>query len=216
MGKSALRISFSYVLMRENLEELPEFIRLAHSLGADSVQVWPLNANSMGIERRQMTQDFLFCYKQQNVAWYPHLTDKMLKESRSLAEELGVPFGNLPSYRFDAEDGEDFPYPLSIEEFEALAKQKDLSMYGIDMGGNKSDVDIARYKKCYFPWTNFYITTDGSFAPCLHLIYKGGVGNVLEEGIQGVWNNQKMQQLRSDILEGRVNPVCRNAQCPFL
>lgn len=214
-NKKSLNISYSYVVMRENIEELPDFIRLASQLEADSVQIWPLNSNSMEMEKRQMTNDFIFYYKQQNLVFYPNITKAKLKESKEIANELNLNIGDLPCYRFDFNEQKDISYPISIEEFDSFF-YNDYIGYNININGSKNIVDINKYKKCYYPWTYYYIATDGSFAPCLHLIYKGGIGNILEEGIEGVWNNKIMQELRRCIIEGKVHPMCKNAQCPFI
>lgn len=214
-NKKSLNISYSYVVMRENIEELPDFIRLANKLEANSIQIWPLNANSMGIEKRKMTNDFVFYYKQQNLAYYPKITAKFLAKSKKLAKKLNVFIGDLPAYRFDISENNDLPYPINPDEFDQILSDSNIK-YNINLDGEKMILDAEKIKKCYFPWSTFYITTDGSFAPCLHLIYKGGIGNVLKEGIEGVWNNKNMQELRKCIIEGKVPSICKNAQCPFI
>ena len=209
-----LRISLSYVLMRENVEELPEFIKIAHELDADSVQIWPLNSNSMGIEKRQMQSDFLFYYKQQSLIYYPNLTKEKLEQAKELADKLNVIIGDLPAYSFDFDGEKDIEYPLSPQEFDKYIMQHNLE-YSRDFDGKKIR-ESNNFSKCYYPWESFYILTDGSFAPCLHLIYKGGIGNIVDEGIQGAWNSERMQLLRKNIMAGKVDPLCRDTQCPFI
>lgn len=65
-----LHISLSYVLMRENMEELPDFIKLAEELNVDSVQIWPLNNIATGVKRKIMRDGQNFIYEQQQPKYY--------------------------------------------------------------------------------------------------------------------------------------------------
>ena len=74
----------------------------------------------------------------------------------------------------------------------------------------------ANAGKCYFPWNSFYYTSSGNFPPCLHLIYKGGIDNLIDKEPMDVVNSKAMIDLRKSIMRGIVPEICRDAQCPFI
>jgi MoaA/NifB/PqqE/SkfB family radical SAM enzyme len=208
--RKSLQVSLSYVLMRENMEELPAFVRLAKTVGANAIQIWSMNNVAVGMDDRITRDGFEFRYKQQMSKYYPRLTRRMLEESQALAAEIGVRVGVTPSYRLDGDGPEDIPYPLAKDDFERLAAVFDRHEEGLSVRSPSA------IRKCYFPWNSIYYTTEGNFAPCLHLVYKGGFANILEGGIDGVWNGRHMRALRQSIIDGEVHPFCRDAQCPFI
>ena len=70
---------------------------------------------------------------------------------------------------------------------------------------------------CIKPWYHMVIQWDGDVAPCcfdanntMHL------GNILKDGLDGVWKGEKMKQFRKDmrkqIAGENVHPICRT--CP--
>ncbi len=119
--KKSLAISLSYVLMRENMEEVADFVEFAHSVGADKVQIWPLNNVTSRVEDKILKDGFVFCYRQQEPQYYPNLTRKMLALAQERGARLGVNIGIVPCYRFDMPDLEDIPYPLPPDVFAAQA-----------------------------------------------------------------------------------------------
>lgn len=208
--KQSLTISLSFVIMRENVEELSRFIEVAHEVGADLVQLWSMNSMAIGMPDRTRSDGFHFNYRQQMPKYYPHLTARELEKAHAKAKALGVRIGETPAYRTDLPDTlEDIPYPLSVEEFEQRAEVFD--KFYVTLQKQKNNIS-----HCYYPWNSVYYTTEGSFAPCLHLIYKGGVGNVLNNNFAEVWNSEQMQKLRQDIINGVIPEICKNTQCPFV
>jgi MoaA/NifB/PqqE/SkfB family radical SAM enzyme len=209
LRKKRLTVSLSFVLMRENMEELPDFVRLAKEVGADAMQIWSLNNVAGGMAEKIGVGGFVFLYRQQMPKYYPVLAGKMLEQSLTLAAELGVRVGATPSYRIDENSVDDISYPLTGAEFTVLADK-------FDRMAKEESSDKDRIRKCYFPWNSIYYTTEGNFAPCLHLVYKGGFANIYREGIDGVWNGKIMQELRSSIMDGKIHELCRDAQCLFV
>lgn len=92
-GASLPEIHINMTLMRENIEELKDFVALANDLGVDKVQVWQLNA--MPREQMKMYEfqfdDYAFSYEEQGLWNYPELSDKNVKEALAYAEEINMP-----------------------------------------------------------------------------------------------------------------------------
>jgi MoaA/NifB/PqqE/SkfB family radical SAM enzyme len=208
LRKPSLIVSLSFVIMRENIEELPEFIKLAYKVGVKDVQIWSLNNVAEDINDKERADGFVFNYKQQMPKYYPKLTKIMIEQAKEIANKLGIRIGVIPSYRFDDVNIEDVQYPIGAEEFNVVTESMDNIM--VVSNNNK------KIRNCYFPWNSIYYTTEGDFAPCLHLVYKGGIANILERSLQEVWNGIEMQKLRLSIIKGVVPQCCADTQCPFV
>jgi MoaA/NifB/PqqE/SkfB family radical SAM enzyme len=88
---TGLRMCMNMTLMVENITELPAFIELAHDIGVDDVEVWPLNARSDGVhdEWRIKRGDWEFVYENQLLSNAPALTNRMVQKAKATAERLG-------------------------------------------------------------------------------------------------------------------------------
>lgn len=78
-GVAYPEISLTFVSMKRNVDQLPDFIRMAHSLGVDSVI-----ADYLTVFSENMREQSLF-YDQER-------SDKYMAEATAVAEELGVKF----------------------------------------------------------------------------------------------------------------------------
>ena len=141
--------------------------------------------------------------------FYPNLTKKMVRDSYNLSKKLGVRIGLTPCFEkeYSLTTEKDFQYPLSIESFDKKLKNETKEKV-ID---NKKNL----YKYCYLPWNTAFITTEGNFAPCLLLMYKGGIDNVIGKDFSKIWNSDLMMELRRSIIDGKVHPLCKGASCIF-
>ncbi|MCK9573935.1 MAG: radical SAM protein [Candidatus Omnitrophica bacterium] len=92
------------------------------------------------------------------------------------------------------------------------------------------------YRMCCAPWQTMSIYYNGDVCACTHFRFpkpyyfyvKGGkiiqgkidypallMGNINEEGILKIWNNEKYQNLRSGIKDARANYPCRSCYYPY-
>ncbi len=69
------------------------------------------------------------------------------------------------------------------------------------------------YSECRHPWDNMQILANGEVRPCCWCVRD--LGNLNDATIEEIWNGDKAQNLRKDILEGNVNPMCYNRPCPY-
>ena len=208
-----IRIALGMVLMRENIEELVDFVRLASSLGAKTVTFWPLFAVGMDMPPKNCDDGFVFHYKQQMLINYPNITRAKVEEAYAEADRLGIRIGTTPCFSKDYRSFEysDLPYPLTYEKFLQMSQDSERIKF------TQGEIDSNSLKGCYLPWNTAFITTEGRFSPCLLLTYKGGIDNVLgKDFIKDVWNSQLMQELRQSIINGEPHTLCKNAQCIFV
>ena len=62
---------------------------------------------------------------------------------------------------------------------------------------------------CIYPWIHMYVNPDGSVLPCCVGEYDKHLGNVRENTIQEIWNNDKYKTLRRNMLEGKKCVECK-------
>jgi MoaA/NifB/PqqE/SkfB family radical SAM enzyme len=92
-GQAFPQLVINMTLMRSNIDELPEFMRLAHRLGVDRVAIWHLNHESEeNMARYVIERDgWTFNYALEGLWNYPALSDKRIREAIALSEKLSVP-----------------------------------------------------------------------------------------------------------------------------
>jgi len=65
---------------------------------------------------------------------------------------------------------------------------------------------------CHLPWIQLFIDYDGSIRPDCVCRPEESIGNVLENSLAEVWNNEKMQLYRKKIIDNCCNEIC-NSEC---
>ena len=91
-GKHFPLVYLNMTLMRFNIEELPDFIRLGAKLGVEMIVLWHLNRWSDSEMARYVVEreNWTFDYQKEGLWNFPALSNRYLREAESLAKELGV------------------------------------------------------------------------------------------------------------------------------
>ena len=61
---------------------------------------------------------------------------------------------------------------------------------------------------CMFPWLHLNVTPKGNIYPCCSSDYVEPFANIKDTTLEHAFNNNKMRQLRLDMLAGRKNEAC--------
>ena len=61
---------------------------------------------------------------------------------------------------------------------------------------------------CMLPWTHLHAYPNGNAYPCCLADHKHPIGNMREETIEQLWNNQGMKTLRKNMLKGNASKEC--------
>jgi len=61
---------------------------------------------------------------------------------------------------------------------------------------------------CILPWTHFYANADGAVLPCCIGNYQKPIGNLRNNTIEEIWNNEKFKQIRLNMLQGKRCEEC--------
>jgi len=161
LGVDYPRVSLWFVAMRQNLEELPELVELAPTVGAREVYVQRLVYFGVGTAVREQ-------------ALFRRLQDRereLIERAEARCRELGLSF-----------QGAGATDPLTSADPVVAARP---------------------WSACRRPYYLTYITAHGNalsccFVPFTGRPYGGGVlGNVLHDGLEGVWNGARYRAFRA-------------------
>jgi MoaA/NifB/PqqE/SkfB family radical SAM enzyme len=97
-----LKLKVNMTVMKENLAEVPDFVRLAHRLRVDEAIIWPIN--DYGPEDALMAtwetnlRGWHFVYREQLLTDISERVRATLSEAKAVASDLGMSFntGNFP------------------------------------------------------------------------------------------------------------------------
>ncbi|HEY2482530.1 MAG TPA: radical SAM/SPASM domain-containing protein, partial [Caulobacteraceae bacterium] len=201
-GDRPLPIVFmNMTLMRENIEEVVQFVELAKDLGANGVLFGHLNRlPGEYMARYKITQEdgWRFDYAQQGLWNFPDLSNKWIRAAVQRGDELQIPV-NLDHNKVVFFD----------EEEDGL----DATPHGTSESTSDTDGQIS-VKDCNYPWNWAIVASDGRVAPCC--FSTNVVGNINEDKFETIWNGDRMQELRRDVLADRINTICKGASCKYV
>lgn len=210
-GRDDLSVNMAVTVMRENVEELEDIVRLAVRLGVDGIWVSPIfyrtNEKQWILEKRRDNPEdfFTFHYYQQRLHFYPNLTRAKLEKARKTAAELGIPFREREAL-IAADAAEDIEYPLPPEEFIRRAET-----YVSHPIAASEAVGCA---SCPWPWAKFLVNAFGNATMCCHLPLNI-LGNVYWQPFEELWNGSIAQNIRKGVIQGRLNTVCFESGCQY-
>jgi radical SAM protein with 4Fe4S-binding SPASM domain len=71
-------------------------------------------------------------------------------------------------------------------------------------------VELAKTSKtfCIFPWIQQYVGPPGDVKPCCVYSNSDEIGNLKENTLKEIWNNEKTKQMRLNFLNGIEEPSC--------
>jgi MoaA/NifB/PqqE/SkfB family radical SAM enzyme len=192
-------IMLNMTLMRENIEEAPAFVELAHSLGVDSIGLWHLNHISEAeMAKYVITRDgWTFNYEEQGLWNFPKLSNEMVRLSQRKGFELDLPI------HFDQSKEIFFPEPQ-----EAAATEADDEISPLAEPETKETV-----AHCSHPWDAMLILSDGTVKVCC---YAAPIGNLNDQSFEQIWNGEHYRRLRSDLGRNVVSAVCEAATCKYV
>jgi radical SAM protein with 4Fe4S-binding SPASM domain len=224
-------------LMRENIEELPAMVEIAHLMGVDK-----LSGSLMIAFNDKLAASSLLRHRA--------LANKCLRLANARARELGVnvmfpsefpevseseieavemklphlPDGPLP-HLLDLMAGRepaDAPVVDAPPEADAPVEQPAAPHVGRDDLARQVVNDFAlhaaepeyvgadgpRYH-CKFLWNELFVNVSGDVAPCC-IQGRPVVGNVHQAPLSEIWNNEPMREMRERLLAGDPIPCCKD------
>lgn len=177
-------------LMRENLDELPEFVRLAKRVGANSCYAVHLN---QGLS----WQIGWFAYRDQHCSLESERHDDRVAEAFAISHELGMPF-EVKGRTFYREDR---PLPTPIRAHLPTPSAA---------AGRPTFPTSSR---CGLPWHSAVVHRDGRVTNCCW--QKGHLGSLENESFEEIWTSGLQNAVRHALLDGEFHHVCQGKSlCP--
>lgn len=184
---------FSAIIMKENVEEMADFVRLAHRTGVNEVRFMRLLPNHRTLFGTRRSKDEIrFIHHEQSNRSVLRRFNELLPEVQEIADELGVNIG--------AGDMEHWS--------DAKAGSKDLANRISDKLLSKKPFPLRPLEgSCLVPWTGqVQIEQNGDVGLCCAI--KHVVGNLYEQDFAEIWQNEQMTNLRRSFAEGKQPKVC--------
>ena len=199
--KAALKLSrprlhMSFVMMRSNIEELPQFVELAADLGAVVLyftHVVPYTR--LGTIVESLGENLHECQ---------HHVDRALLLARQYNIHVVAPRTRQASINFTLPG-------------KSAQEQQSNHLADLDQGRESHGLpkrfarDEAR-SCCPFPWHFIAIDPNGSVFPCGWWHSGPPMGNLYTQSFQEIWSGESMRGLRSQLLGRRLGANC--SRCP--
>lgn len=203
-------LSATAVLMRSNIREMPDLVRLMRSKGVTQMNfVHMAVMGGLGIEDETLMND-------------PKLCNETLREIRRVAEAEGVQVmlpmeipENLAADTVTDAERSDEGGGSALQQGEEMAgvSQFDVAQYlnhKLDeflLKGKKKD---SHRRACYFPWYYIHVNPDGTVFPCGSWFEFSTFGDFKTQTFEEIWTGPQYTELRKQIYNMELRDVCAN------
>ncbi|NRA95039.1 MAG: SPASM domain-containing protein [Planctomycetes bacterium] len=230
-GSAAPTISFNMVLMRRNVDELPDVVRLAHRYGA-AVMHTSLLLPQDGLE---MEEEALQHDRER--------ANEVFASARAVADDLGVTLQLPDAFDLDLPDepvgpradtppsGERLATPAPYTRLAPIPGQESLSEplrpKRVGVAGGATMIDAGDAAKgewpvrangepvasgCKYPWTMVVVRPDQKVIPCCLWSDATIMGDLSTQTFEEIWNGAPYKRLRTELQTDRPRRCCQ--ECP--
>jgi len=190
------RLHMSFVLMRSNIQELPQFVELAAELGAAVVYITHLvTYDTLGTAVESLGA---------NLDEFEQYVDR----ARLLARQYGI-HAVLPRFR---QVGINFTLPRTSTQQQQPSHLADIDLAREAHGLPRRFATDEANSCCPFPWHFIAIQPDGSVVPCGWWHSGPPMGNLHTQRFQEIWSGEPMRSLRSQLVSRHLGANC--SRCP--
>ena len=202
-------VSITSVLMRRNISEMPDLVRLMRDKGVEQMNMVHMGViGDLGVEHESLVND-------------PKLCNDTLDEVRQVADEVGMQvFLPLPIPE-ELNKGETITDAVRADDSGATAiktKDEDNGSFSVAefMNHKNREFMLAAREKdhhnraCYFPWYYIHVNPDGTVFPCGCWYEFSTFGSFKTQSFDDIWTGEPYQELRRQILDMELRDVCAN------
>jgi len=68
--------------------------------------------------------------------------------------------------------------------------------------------DLPSETFCVFPWVHQFVDANGAVKPCCVYDFYHDLGNIKNNSLEEIWNNEKTKSLRRKFLNGEIHDAC--------
>jgi radical SAM protein with 4Fe4S-binding SPASM domain len=177
--------------MKENIDEIDEFLHLSHDCGIKSVRFMRLKPNKSTLEGRKV-QNFIFKHQEQFNNSVRNEFQKKMPYFKKLAERLNITI----------ETGDIQNYDEGLNTAESVINALTKKIFG------KRLLPLIAVKGvCLAPWIGqLNITQEGEVLLCCESPYC--LGNLNDFTLEEIWNSKKMTEIRTSFRKGYYPCEC--------
>ena len=183
---------FSFIVMKENVNEIEEFLELAHACGIKSVRfmnLYPTIETIKGVVKRDFHFKHFEQFNQGVIEQF--MSKKHTYEALALKLGIEIEFGTMNQVE---ENKVRVIGNLANKVSNKLIKKR---LFPI----------IPDKGSCVVPWYGqLSITIKGDVKICSNSSYH--IGNLYDNTLEEIWNSSKMQELRKAFKNGRYHKLC--------
>jgi radical SAM protein with 4Fe4S-binding SPASM domain len=205
-------ISVTAVLMRANIREMPDMVRLMREKGVEQMNfVHMAVIGGMGNEAESLIND-------------PKLANDMLDEVRRVAREVGMEVMTPMPIPEDLGGPDAVTDATRSDEGGGNAltggpdELKPGSSFSISEYLNHKNREFLlavppkshHHRACYFPWFYIHVNPDGSVFPCGCWFEFSTFGTFKTQTFNEIWTSEKYKELRHQLLTMQLRDVCAN------
>ncbi|MHC5065253.1 MAG: radical SAM/SPASM domain-containing protein [Planctomycetota bacterium] len=205
-GSRFPEVSATAVLMRKNIDEMPDLIRLMHEKGVKYMNfVHMAVIDGMDLERESLLNE-------------PALCNATMREAQRVADELGMKVVMpIPLDESSAQSSEEVPM-ADEGGGNALIGPGEGSGISVDEYLNHKNREFllkVKQKKhhnrpCYFPWYYIHVNPDGTVFPCGSWWEHTVFGDFKKQDFREIWTGQPFKELRQQLHNMELRETCAN------
>lgn len=188
---------FSFIVLKENIDEIEEFMLLAHEIGVRNVRFMDLLPHWKTMRGLKLKdRNFTFKYREQFNKEIVDKFNRRLPQYQDLADKLGINirYGTMP-----ASVGKNYNAKIITNNI-------------INYLSGKNVFPLFRNKgSCLAPWFGqLMISQNGNVRLCCVSTY--WLGNLNKSSLAEIWNSPRMTKVRASFQEGFMPLICGYCQ----
>jgi len=203
------KIYVTAVIMRKNIEQMPDFIRFMRDRGVDAMNFVHMGViGGLGIENETLLK-------------HPEVCNRTLAEMRRVATEVGMEAvmpDPIPEHLSAVADAEDAPDAAGGGGTALLPAGATMSSAEVAQFLNQKNREFnlavkpkqRHTRPCYFPWFYIHINPDGTVFPCGCWFEFTGFGDFKTQAFKEIWTGPRYRELRRQLTTLELRPVCAN------
>ena len=189
-------LSVTAVLMRRNIHEMPDLVRLMKKKGVSYMNFTHIvDLKAPDFENETLMNS-------------PKLCNDTLAEVQKVADEEGIAVALPPPMRDKISDvpilSEDDTQTLESHSIGEFINQKNR----VFILAVKEKVHHKRL--CYFPWYYIHVIPSGMVWPCGCWLEYTFFGSFVTQTFREIWTGEKYRKLRNQIIKMKLRDTCAN------
>jgi len=194
------KIAVEMTLMRENLHSVGDMIDLCKDLGVDFLELWSLNEQPQNTLTQWTIrkENWEFDYSKQLLSTLPLAElKKIVEDFYDYAHKREMPISSwIQGEILESENFFNLKHwePEKFEELQIPWKEDSI--------------------RCILPWVELRVGYQGDVHPCCWS--PQSLGNLHNDTFEGIWNNEAIHEIRSDLIDGKIPRKCSGAACPHI